>query len=84
MNYEMEKMTFYKKDVTRWDFNGKVNVRKSYATYLTGPKKGQKIHLTSMINVKVDDLVGKVFFATIQEVNGTNYITSCYLKKEDK
>ncbi len=76
---EMEQMTIYKKDVERWE-NGMLNSRHTYVTYLTGNKKGEKVNLSSMCDVKIEDLIGKKFFATIREVNGRKYITNCIIK----
>lgn len=76
---KMERFKIYEKDVERWE-NGKIKSRKTMATFLSGNQKGKKINLSSMCNIKIEDLVGKEFFAKVMEVNGTNYIVACFVK----
>lgn len=81
---EMEQLTIYKKDVERWK-SGVIRSRKTFATYLTGSKKDHKVNLRSMCDIKIEDLVGKKFFAAIKDINGTKYIIKCVVKwGEDK
>lgn len=77
--YELEQFRLFKKDI---EYFKSGHIKKAYATLFRHGKAIEKVRINTLTSdLKIEDLIGKKFLATIINFNNTNYITQCYIIK---